>query len=532
MSDADFTLLYYALRGDAAGLGAALDHGANPNAEHRRLWSVEASVALELGNAENWCRLFGSLSEKIERSEFDQARTALLLATEFGHYDALVVLLDRGADPNFAGDEDVTPLWAAAHRGDLRCAEALLRAGAEPNRGDVDGRTPLFEATKAGSLALVTRLLAAGADPNAATWQGVTPLMAAVARGEVSLEHRGERRLRRPLLSKEREQNEEWERRQSTLFDVPESIDSLLDRQTPAGEYPEIVRRLLAAGARADAVRHEAGRADHPLYGMHAGETALHYAASSGCAESVGMLLAAGAGVDAGAGTGAGTPLRDAAIGGSVEVVGLLLDAGADVRVADENGWTALMASTWRDRPDVTTLLLRHGADARATRKEDGGTALHNAADAGHAVTAAVLLAYGAAVDARDSNGMTPLMVAARSGRAEVAATLLASGADINARDGRGRTALDWCRAESMTDKMLAKQPDLAAAALAELDASRRQDDLDAEQRAELARMMERQMASVLSRMRDRWQRASDRERQAREAVTELLRAAGAVEGG
>jgi ankyrin repeat protein len=78
---------------------------------------------------------------------------------------------------------------------------------------------------------------------------------------------------------------------------------------------------------------------------------------------------------------------------------------------------------------------LADDADVRARTGEERRTALHAAADAGHADLAAILLDAGAAIDARDKSGRTALWRAARRGHLDVVRLLLRCGADAEARD-------------------------------------------------------------------------------------------------
>ena len=79
---------------------------------------------------------------------------------------------------------------------------------------------------------------------------------------------------------------------------------------------------------------------------------------------------------------------------------------------------------------DAVRYLLADGADVNAAQG-DGMTALHWAADGGHADVADLLLSAGAEVEAKTRVGSyTPLHLAARSGHRPVAKALLDAGAD------------------------------------------------------------------------------------------------------
>ena len=92
---------------------------------------------------------------------------------------------------------------------------------------------------------------------------------------------------------------------------------------------------------------------------------------------------------------------------------------------------------------EAVRALVGDGADASAARG-DGMTALHFAAERGHAAVARALLDAGAAVDAGTRIGRyAPLHLAARGGHGPVVALLLEAGADPNAATtNSGVTAL------------------------------------------------------------------------------------------
>jgi ankyrin repeat protein len=83
------------------------------------------------------------------------------------HNDAIAVRreLDRGADIHQEDSQGWTPLFHAAHKGDLHILQLLIGAGADVNQGSHTGFTALFSAVLSGHTEVVRQLLVSGAKP-------------------------------------------------------------------------------------------------------------------------------------------------------------------------------------------------------------------------------------------------------------------------------------------------------------------------------------------------------------------------------
>ena len=108
----------------------------------------------------------------------------LVEAARRGDTDAVISLLDRGADVNAAQGDGMTALHWAAKRGSLEMAEVLLSSGARVDEVTRIGQhSPLHLASSGGHAPVVRRLLEAGADANAGTATGATALHFAAGSG-------------------------------------------------------------------------------------------------------------------------------------------------------------------------------------------------------------------------------------------------------------------------------------------------------------------------------------------------------------
>lgn len=172
------------------------------------------------------------------------------------------------------------------------------------------------------------------------------------------------------------------------------------------------------------------------------GSTALHWAAALDEIEMAGVLLAAGASVDARTLRDV-TPLALAAGNGDVGMIELLLDGGADANERSNEGQTALMLAAMNGRPEAVTLLLERGAEINSIEPFRGQTALMWAAGENNAEAVKLLLDAGADIEATSLHGFTALLFAVRNAQLAALETLLGAGANVNAAGPDGTSALN-----------------------------------------------------------------------------------------
>jgi len=340
-------------------------------------------------------------------------------------------LLDRGASLD---------AWTATildHDADLAAlleAEPTLAKSREPEGTPMGmGLTPLHHAAERGYPGVVQVLLDHGADVRAVDGRGRPPLYLAAQRV--------------------------WMRK---MRPSPDVVDLLVARSDPLDACALAVlgrTAELAASIAADPAAVHARDAG--------GYTPVHLAAWNGQAETVALLLDAGAEIDA-RNWRDETPLALAAIyeneEGMASVIDLLLERGvtADVftavclplvdalaalldadpdlaharnrygrtpaQYAVEKGLWIPVGTRWGRHWDVIDLLVARGAEVESTAWT--AAALSRDDD-----LAALLQADSQLVNARDGSALTPLHWAAYRGHEGAAALLLQHGADVRATD-------------------------------------------------------------------------------------------------
>ena len=121
------------------------------------------------------------------------ARPELIVAVERGDHAAVERLLKDRVDLEVRTPDGVTPLYAAAFRGNAKMIRVLVQAGARVDGHAAHRRTPLFTAAAEGHLPAVEALLELGADVNARSEPqeiGQTALHMAALEGKTAVARR------------------------------------------------------------------------------------------------------------------------------------------------------------------------------------------------------------------------------------------------------------------------------------------------------------------------------------------------------
>ena len=220
--------------------------------------------------------------------------------------------------------------------------------------------------------------------------------------------------------------------------------------------HKDIVKTLLERGANLEAVdRH--------------GRSVIHAAAWWNRADILRMLISHGANVNSRDHESKSVLhglASDKSCRWGPEIIDILLATPIDLEYPDDLKRTALHWAAVSGKENLTRqLLLRKiypRADVHATT-DRGKTALHLAAQQGHAGVVDILLDAGADPMARSDGGWTALHNAAHKGHAEVIEVLVRRGCNVNVCTSAGMTALHWASQEGRAEAVscLLRQSDV-----------------------------------------------------------------------
>jgi len=381
----------------------------------------------------------------------------------FKRQRAVINLIKAGADVNAKDLELGTTLNAALRAVPdslpATTVEELIKAGANVNTpSEVYRFTPLMWASQSGSVEAVAMLLKAGALVEVKDNMGKTPLMWA----QVTPGYPGHPNpeVVRALINAGANVN----------TTDPDGVTALI--LAARADLTESIKLLLAKGAEVNAKdrwgNSPLSSAFDSHYYSHADKDTVHHPTPL----TIRTLLAAGADIHAGNSVGIPT-LMLAARTDSVEALKMLLNAGAQINATDKNGRTVLMFEKWSYMPSVEVfrILLDAKADPNAVAP-DGRTPLMFATYGAPPEIIELLLQRGAkaSVNARDNSGQTALMHAAYYSSSDfkpedqlrIVKALIAAGADVNIKDNSGRTPLavaqEYSRNEALIELLKSKQ--------------------------------------------------------------------------
>lgn len=358
----------------------------------------------------------------------------------------LALLLERGADPALKDEFSRTALHEFAHGTELEAIDRLLAAGVDVEVADANGRTPLM---LCGTPSIAQRLLAAGAQPLRRDRYGYDALDHAVifGRGEVValLEQPGrtarpEARMIRALIDRDATSVNSYLAAGVPADTIgPDGVPVL--NMAASGQDVDTMRVLLDKGAAVE------GRGTDGLAPLDECLWSINTTPDTNTA-SISLLLERGATLEAAAdarnGGGEAAVFKGFLWWRLGPIADLVLSANKDAR--SRKGATSLMIAAKSGNARQVARLVREGVNVKLADQE-GLTALHYAADGpGHEADgeyrekAEILVGAEAEIDVVDGLGETPLFKAVRSGHEGTIEFLLDRGADPTRRNSKDET--------------------------------------------------------------------------------------------
>lgn len=181
-SNGKTSLMHWAAVGDEAKIRALLHQGADISATDDEGDDV-LRYALTSRNNDIFSMLLRSGANPNAASTYAHGRTGFKIlhaVVEAGWDDALIALVQHGADVNASGSGGITPMMLAAGAGKDRSIRTLLNHGADISAVDDDGDSVLYYASSKGHGSTVDLLLELGANPDPRPGaSGMTPLSVA-----------------------------------------------------------------------------------------------------------------------------------------------------------------------------------------------------------------------------------------------------------------------------------------------------------------------------------------------------------------
>jgi len=319
-------------------------------------------------------------------------------ACNFGYYEVVRLLIEKGTNVSRAGIGGFTPLHYAALVGHVAIGTLLLDCGANMEAKEHNGCTALHIASKEGDEGIIRLLLNHGANTEVSRNDGKTALHLSVQYG-----HEVTTRL---LLD-----------RGANIEVMSSNCETALHLSVWCGSE-SMVQLLLDYGAEIEAADND-------------GHTALHMAVWE--ERITRLLLDRGASVEAKDYNGR-TALHIASEEGNEGITRLLLDYGANSEVSRNDGKTALDLSVQYGHEATAQLLFDRGVDTIM--------ALYLAAKYGHENIIELLLGLGLDIELPGGYYGSPLQAATLSGHRDIVKRLLVAGGSVLSMDSHRWTPL------------------------------------------------------------------------------------------
>ena len=406
--------------------------------------------------------LFSQLATDINYQN-EEGNTALMLASEGGHYHVVkLLLLNKDLNINIQHNDGWTALMGACLTGQHQVVELLLSKDPNINIQNNDGWTALMFGSRYGHYQVVKLLLSKDQDINIQNNIGWTSLMLA--------SHYGHHQVVKLLLSKDPDINIQNNEGVSALIFASDNghhqvVELLLSKDPDINiQNNDGVTALIFASDNGHHQVVELLLSKNPDINIqnNDGWTALMFASSNGHHQVVELLLSKDPDINIQSNDGV-SALICASDNGHHQVVELFLSKDPDINIQNNDGWTALMGACLTGHHQVVEQLLSKDPDTNI-QNNAGWTALMFASGNGHHLVVELLLSKDTDINIQNNDGWTALMGACLTGHHQVVEQLLNKDPDTNIQNNAGWTALMFASSNGhhqVVELLLSKDTDI-----------------------------------------------------------------------
>ena len=404
----------------------------------------------------------------------------IFTSAQYGLIDKVKEALDSGVDINTPNEKGYSALTIAAYMGQSEMVDFLIRSGADVNFAGNSNLTPLYFAITSDNKT-AKLLIDNGARLDIVSNDGINLLGLCCYNDKVILKDIIKKQIDlKPLyksIDKEsdirklarddyRKQCYQENDRMGAAQRLTLESHSPLHSTVINNDYDGLKRQLSIGGDvnALDAMKHTAlwyaifldnekmveylikHGANIKLIDQQSGDTAMHTAASYNRVEILKLLLANGGDVHIKNNAGY-SPLDSSISFRGHDALRELIAAGADVNEPCETGETAIFQAVKQLEFDKVAILLKNGADINHINEKGYNPfsyllfAKTDLSDKDYEMLD-YLIESGIALNVKNSMGRTLLQTAVEKNELKLAKTLINGGADVNSKDINGETAM------------------------------------------------------------------------------------------
>ena len=361
--------------------------------------------------------------------------TALMAACHKGRDDLVKKFIENGANYNYRGAAECSPLMLAVSKGHTNVVETLINSAKEmEGEGNVQelivdsldesGWTPLTIACQEGDAKIVDLLVAEGACPWHVTKEGHCPIHLAANGGHFSIV--------KSLIDAARN-HDKSDITISKVINCPTIGDGFTPLMFAAQHaHYDIVKLLVETGAKMSLEQKD-------------GCTAMHVALLVGHLDIVLYLIEQGTDINIKDVDGM-APLHIASESGYITLVRAMIAHGADVDILTDEGATSLQSACSEGHLEIVFALIEAGAALNIQDDTYGHSPLGCAAANGLTAVVKALIDAGADIDITAHAGETPIMMAICNNHLGPVEALIEAGCDLKIHDDQDNTAFDYSR--------------------------------------------------------------------------------------